>query len=168
MDNQLLSLSLKVGSSLSTEKLSISTAESCTGGLLSHVLTSISGSSEYFTGGVVAYSNQVKAEVLGVSEKTLIDFGAVSEPTAREMADGVRLKLGTDIGLSTTGVAGPTGGTAAKPVGMVCMGISLRETTHAFTGYFEGDRLMIMKSTVVELLTRLLYCLNDHHQNSVD
>jgi nicotinamide-nucleotide amidase len=117
MEQALLSLSSEVGSALVDHGFTISVAESCTGGLLSHTLTGISGSSAYFMGGVVAYSNQIKEQVLGVKTGTLIEHGAVSEQTACEMAEGIRNQFNTDIGLSTTGIAGPTGGTAEKPVG---------------------------------------------------
>jgi nicotinamide-nucleotide amidase len=156
MDQALLTLSSSIGSGLLDRDYTISTAESCTGGLLSHVLTGISGSSTYFMGGVVAYSNAIKEQVLGVRSETLQQYGAVSEQTAREMADGIRKKFGTDIGLSTTGVAGPTGGTHDKPVGLVWMGISTPAVTHAFKCRFKGERLDIMRSTVIEILTCLL------------
>ena len=156
MDQDLLSLSSLIGSAMLNHGYTISTAESCTGGLLSHVLTGISGSSDYFMGGVVAYSNVIKEQVLGVQAKTLQAYGAVSEQTAREMAVGIRVKFGTDIGLSTTGVAGPTGGTLDKPVGLVWMGISISGKTDAFECHFAGGRLEIMRSTVIEILTYLL------------
>jgi PncC family amidohydrolase len=156
MDQALLTLSSSIGSALLDRDYTISTAESCTGGLLSHVLTGISGSSTYFIGGVVAYSNAIKEQVLGVRAETLQQYGAVSEQTAREMADGIRKKFGTDIGLSTTGVAGPTGGTHDKPVGLVWMGISTPTVTHAFECRFNGERLGIMRSAVIEILTCLL------------
>lgn len=159
MDHDLLSLSSAVGKALAAQQLTISTAESCTGGLLSHVLTGISGSSDYFVGGVVSYSNAIKEKALGVETNTLVSYGAVSEQTAREMADGVRKRFGADIGLSTTGVAGPTGGTPSKPVGLVWMGISTPGETMAFACHFKGDRLAIMHSTVVEILTQLLSML---------
>ena len=156
MEQTLLSLSAEVGSVLLDHGYTISTAESCTGGLLSHILTGISGSSAYFMGGVVAYSNQIKVQVLGVRTDTLIEHGAVSEQTAREMAQGIRNQFNTDIGLSTAGIAGPTGGTADKPVGLVWIGISTPDGTLAFECHFEGNRLMVMHSTVMEILTRLI------------
>jgi PncC family amidohydrolase len=156
MEQALLSLSSEVGSALVDHGFTISVAESCTGGLLSHTLTGISGSSAYFMGGVVAYSNQIKEQVLGVKTGTLIEHGAVSEQTACEMAEGIRNQFNTDIGLSTTGIAGPTGGTAEKPVGLVWIGISTSVATQAFECYFIGDRLEVMRRTVMEILTRLL------------
>ena len=111
------------GIAYSTNK-TIATAESCTGGLIGDRLTNVSGSSSYFKGGIVAYSNAVKEEAVGVSKATLESVGAVSEETALEMARGVREKLNADIGISTTGIAGPTGGTEEKPVGLVFVGLS--------------------------------------------
>lgn len=156
LDPTLLSLSSSVGSVLLEQGLTISTAESCTGGLLSHALTAQSGSSAYFMGGVVAYSNTIKERILGVQPETLLVFGAVSLQTAGQMAQGVRLKFETDIGLSTTGIAGPTGGTPEKPVGLVWIGISTPSRTHAFENHFEGSRFEIMHQTVIEVLRRLL------------
>ena len=155
MDENLLSLSTSVGKALLERAYTISTAESCTSGLLSHTLTAISGSSAYFIGGVVAYSNEIKVSMLDVQIETLEKFGAVSVQTAQEMAEGIRERFQTEIGLSTTGIAGPTGGTPTKPVGLVCMGISTPEKTLAFDCHFTGERLQVMHSTVVELLTRL-------------
>lgn len=156
MDQNLLSLSTSVGKVLLERDYTISTAESCTGGLLSHVLTGISGSSAYFIGGVVAYSNVIKARMLGVQGVTLEKYGAVSQQTAQEMAEGVRKQFQTDIGLSTTGIAGPTGGTATKPVGLVWIGISTPENMWTYECHFNGGRLQVMENTVVECLTRLL------------
>lgn len=106
--------------------LTLSAAESCTGGLIAKRVTDISGCSDVFFGGCVTYTNDVKQRLIGVSAKTLEQYGAVSEQTAREMARGVRLATGSDIGVSATGIAGPTGGTAETPVGTVFIGISTR------------------------------------------
>lgn len=102
----------------------ITAAESCTGGLFLSTLTDISGSSAVVQGGVVAYSNLIKEQVLGVAHQTLLDYGAVSEPTAREMAQGVHQLIGADWAISITGIAGPTGGTPDKPVGLVYIGLA--------------------------------------------
>jgi nicotinamide-nucleotide amidase len=101
----------------------LAVAESCTGGLISKRLTDVSGASAVFLGGAVTYANEAKVKMLGVSEETLAKHGAVSEETAREMASGVRNALGSDFGISVTGIAGPTGGTEEKPVGTVFVGI---------------------------------------------
>jgi PncC family amidohydrolase len=156
IENELITLSNQVGDILNERNLTIATAESCTGGLLSHILTSVSGSSGYFTGGIVAYSNRIKEEFLGVSESTIIGYGAVSEQTAREMASGISERFTTNIGLSTTGIAGPTGGTPEKPVGLVWMGVHFNNETLAFQNHFKGDRDFVKISSVKEILTKLL------------
>lgn len=102
----------------------IATAESCTGGMISQMITDISGASAVFDCGVCSYANHIKNKVLNVREETLATYGAVSEKTAQEMARGVRLLAGADIGISTTGIAGPLGGSKYKPVGLVYVGIS--------------------------------------------
>lgn len=158
-ENELINLSSKVGKILQDRELTAATAESCSGGLLSHILTEVSGSSGYFIGGVVAYSNRIKEQVLGVDSRTIIRYGAVSEETAREMAQGICQKFRTDIGLSTTGIAGPTGGTPEKPVGLVWIGIHLKDQTHTFECHFKGDRGTVKAHTVLEVLTRLLEIL---------
>jgi PncC family amidohydrolase len=159
-EQDLLSLSSKVGKNLIEKELTIATAESCTGGLLSHTLTGISGSSGYFVGGVVAYSNRIKEQSLDVDPMTIIKYGAVSEETAREMAQGICQKFDADIGLSTTGIAGPTGGTPEKPVGLVWIGIQFKDQNCTYECHFKGDRGTIKTKTVKEILARLLEILN--------
>ena len=105
-------------------RLTVATAESCTGGLVAHVLTEVPGSSAYLRGGIVAYSNEVKAGVLGVPEDILLAHGAVSAQVAVAMAEGARRVLGTDLAVSVTGVAGPDGGSAEKPVGLVYVAVA--------------------------------------------
>ena len=117
---------------LKEKKLTIACAESCTGGLIAKSITDVGGCSSVFLGGVVAYANEIKENVLGVSGETLKKYGAVSEFTAMEMANGVRRICGSDIGISTTGIAGPDGGTEEKPVGTVYVGFSFKDTTLAF------------------------------------
>ena len=116
---------------LSLRKLTISTAESCTGGLVAKSITDISGASSVFWGGVVSYDNSVKENVLGVLHSTLDACGAVSHDTACQMAKGVKELLKTDIGISTTGIAGPGGGTKEKPVGTVYVGIAYKDKVEA-------------------------------------
>ena len=112
---------------LKKRELTISCAESCTGGLVAKRIVDISGCSDVFIGGAVTYANSAKVRLVGVSEATLESHGAVSEETAAEMARGVRVALGADIGISTTGVAGPGGGTEEKPVGTVFIGLSTKD-----------------------------------------
>jgi len=112
------------GALLKEKKATVAVAESCTGGMIASMLTDISGSSDYFLFGGVTYSNEAKSRVLGVLPETLEKYGAVSEETVREMAEGVRRVAGADYGLSTSGIAGPTGGTPDKPVGTVCIGLA--------------------------------------------
>lgn len=130
-----------IGRLLMERKLTIAVAESCTGGHIANLITNISGSSNYFERGVVAYSNQSKVEILGVPQALIEQHGAVSRGVAEEMAAGVRRIAQTDIGISTTGIAGPTGGTPTKPVGLVWIGYSDKNSTFAKDYYFGDDRL---------------------------
>lgn len=141
-----------VGKILREKGLTIATSESCTGGLVANLITDVPGSSDYFKGGVVSYWNEVKHNILGVSEVILQHLGAVSEPVAVMMAEGVRNLLETDIGLSTTGIAGPTGGTPEKPVGLVFMGVSVQGKTSVIKRIFKGDRLMVKKQAALTVL----------------
>lgn len=120
-----------LGKILTEKKLTIAVAESCTGGLITDRLTDVSGSSNYFRQGVIAYSNESKTKLLGVPEEMITAHGAVSKEVAEAMAAGIRTVAGTDIGLSTTGIAGPTGGSLSKPVGLVWIGYSDKNTTLA-------------------------------------
>lgn len=143
---------------LLSKGLTISTAESCTGGLVAKAITDIGGCSEIYMGGIVAYSNDVKIRVLGVSPSTLDIHGAVSEQTAKEMAEGVRTLCRTDIGISTTGIAGPGGGTEKKPVGTVYVGFSINEECFAFN--LNLDRSMSrdeIRRTTVDRILNILY-----------
>jgi len=141
---------------LKEKSLKIATAESCTGGLISHTLTNISGSSEFFDRGIVSYSNTAKIELLGVPEELLEKFGAVSEQVAKTMAEGVRKKSNVDIGIATTGIAGPTGGTKEKPVGLVYISISSTNNTIVKKFKFEGSRLENKESTCNAAINLLL------------
>lgn len=120
-------LSTMVVDALNKKSLKIATAESCTGGMISKLITDISGSSSVFDCGVCTYANQIKMKLLNVKEETLSTYGAVSDKTAMEMARGVRILSGADIGISTTGIAGPMGGSQYKPVGLVYIGISTKD-----------------------------------------
>ena len=140
---------------LMSKNLTVATAESCTGGLVSHTFTNISGSSSFFDRGIVSYSNEAKMQLLDVTEKDLIDFGAVSNQVAKAMAEGVRKKSDVDIGISTTGIAGPTGGTKEKPVGLVFIGLSTRTNTIVKKYQFKGSRLENKQSTCNAALNML-------------
>ena len=144
---------------LKNKKMTISIAESCTGGLVSHKLTNIPGSSAYLLMGVVVYSNQAKMSMLGVNENTLKTRGAVSKETALEMARNVRQKAGSDIGISTTGIAGPSGGTPEKPVGLVYTAISTEDFEECEEHFFGEDRLVNKErscSAVLDMVRRYL------------
>ena len=142
---------------LISNSLTISVAESCTGGSLSQALTSIPGASCYFDCGYITYSNQSKVEMLGVDIQTIKTFGAVSEKVVLEMVIGVASKSHSDIAVSITGVAGPTGGTPEKPVGMVCFGFSYDGKTSTSTQLFSGDRASIVSQSVSYALKQLSF-----------
>jgi len=146
----------QVAEKLKKQGVHIATAESCTGGLLAHTLTNVSGSSEYFDRGIVTYSNQAKIELLGISEAMLRDYGAVSEQTAKAMALGAKNQSQVDIGISTTGIAGPTGGSKEKPVGLVYIGIATPEAVTVQKFLFKGNRLQNKEQTCNAALKMLL------------
>ena len=129
-----------VGRLLKSGKKTLSTAESCTGGLIASMITSVAGSSEYFLGSVVSYANSVKTGTLGVSEEIIEKHGAVSSECAAAMAEGVRRITGSDFAVSTSGIAGPGGGSSEKPVGTVWIGVSSEKGTETFRCQFKGDR----------------------------
>ncbi len=133
-------LSIVTGKLLKERKWSVSTAESCTGGLLSNMFTDVPGSSEYFCGGVVAYSNEVKINQLNVDQHAIIEYGAVSKEVALQMAKGVAKNLGSDIGIATTGIAGPGGGSPEKPVGTVWIGFWSKQDHFAVKIQLTKDR----------------------------
>jgi len=147
-----LELQEAIGMLLKKNGLSVAFAESCTGGYISHLMTTVPGSSEYLKGSIVAYSNEVKMKQLGVRSETLEKFGAVSEETAIEMAEGVRKNLGTDIGFSSTGIAGPSGGTEEKPVGTIWLAFSSKEKIKTLKLNLAGTRELNIKHTAVNAL----------------
>lgn len=136
---------------LNEKHLKVATAESCTGGLISERITRVSGSSEVFDCGVCSYANAIKVKVLGVSEETLAVLGAVSAETAIQMAEGVKKLSGADIAVSTTGIAGPTGGTAEKPVGLVYMGVCTDENAYAVRLLLCGENGQNDRATIRRL-----------------
>ena len=140
---------------LVTNGLTISVAESCTGGSLSNTITSIPGASSYFDCGYITYSNQSKVEMLGVDTQTIKTYGAVSEEVALEMVIGAITKSHSDVAISITGVAGPTGGTPEKPVGMVCFGFFCDGKTNTTIQLFSGDRTNIVSQSVSYAMRQL-------------
>jgi nicotinamide-nucleotide amidase len=135
------------------------TAESCTGGWVAQAVTSIAGSSDWFERGYVTYSNAAKREALGVSKKILVRYGAVSEPTARAMAQGALKKSRAGIAVAITGIAGPGGGTPGKPVGTVCFAWAQGRKIRSETRRFTGGRGRVRRQSVIHALRGVLKCL---------
>ena len=152
-----VSLEEVVGNRLRELGLTLATAESCTGGLLGHRITGVSGSSDYYLGGVVSYNNKAKMELLGVKKQTLEKFGSVSEETVREMAQGVKSLFKTDLGISISGIAGPTGGSPEKPVGLIYIGLSSEKevTIKKFNFFRDRDSNKRISSQVALNMIRL-------------
>ena len=150
-------LSEQLGRLLKQHHLKLATAESCTGGQLAQTITAIPGSSAWFERGFISYSNLSKQELLGVSEKTLNNCGAVSQETAEEMAKGVLKKSPADISVAITGIAGPDGGTKKNPVGTICFAWAYRNSTsESCAQHFDGDRLIIRYAAVEFSLKKLI------------
>jgi len=147
--------SMVVGRLLRQHKFTLATAESCTGGLLGGAITAVAGSSDYYLGGVVSYADKVKQDLIGVNNASLLSQGAVSEVVAKEMAEGVRKRIGADIGLATTGIAGPGGGTATKPVGTVYIGLAHPKGVLVEKKQFSGNRESVRNMTVESALNML-------------
>jgi len=144
MDDPMIELSRRVGRALEARSLSCVTAESCTGGMLASAITDVAGSSGWFERGFVTYSNESKLELLSVPAATLLEHGAVSEPTARAMALGALAHSRGDLALAVTGIAGPGGAVPGKPVGTVCFGWADRlDRSRARTLHFDGSRLEV-------------------------
>jgi len=156
-----------VGRLLIDNGMVLALAESCTGGLISHRITRVPGSSEYFLGGAVTYSNELKEQMLGVEEALLAEYGAVSPETARAMAEGIRRETGADIALAVTGIAGPSGGTAAKPVGTVCFGLATSGETVEYKYIFNGERWQVQEAACHKGLDilRLTMLRHDYAKN---
>jgi len=134
------SLEQEVGNLLRQKGLTLGAVESATGGLISHLITNVSGSSDYYKGSITAYSNEIKIKVVGVKADTINKYGAVSHQVAEEMAEGGRRVLASDICLADTGIAGPTGATPGKPVGLFYIGLSHRGGTYSQKHCFQGNR----------------------------
>jgi nicotinamide-nucleotide amidase len=157
MSDDLLALARALGDALRERGWQCATAESCTGGLVAGALTEIAGSSEWFDRGFVTYSNEAKQDALGVPADVLVAHGAVSEATARAMAEGALARSRAQVAVAITGIAGPGGGTPAKPVGTVCFAWAVRgAATRARTCRFAGDRAAVREASVGEALRGLL------------
>ncbi|MCK9488859.1 MAG: CinA family protein [Xanthomonadales bacterium] len=156
-DDSLQHLARTLANALLARKLHLATAESCTGGWIGQVLTALPGSSAWFEGGVVSYSNAAKQSLLGVRERTLVEEGAVSGTCAQEMAAGAGQRFGTGVAVAVTGIAGPDGGSLDKPVGTVWIGWQLPgQSAQATRFLFAGDRQAVRRQTVAAALSGLV------------
>ena len=149
----------QIAAALLARRQTLATAESCTGGLLGGLLTSLPGSSAWYLGGIVAYANVVKSGLLGVPDAVLAAHGAVSLETARAMADGARARVGADYAVAITGIAGPDGGTPEKPVGLVYIAVAAPHGTATFKHHFSGTRADIRNAAADAALRHLLATL---------
>jgi PncC family amidohydrolase len=154
-------LEVTVGKLLERRAWHLAVAESCTGGLIAHTLTNVSGSSAYFLGGMTTYANEAKQRLLGVRRETLEQHGAVSQETVLEMAGGVRQAFGAEVGLSVSGIAGPSGGTPEKPIGTVWIGLSAGDYLRAQHFHFQGDRLQVKRQAAQKALELLVVYLSE-------
>lgn len=157
MNNQELQALIQILQSEAIDsKLTVATAESCTGGMIGEYITSKAGSSGYYQGGIISYSNAIKMRLLQVSAQTLDIYGAVSYQTAKEMAEGCRCLLNVDLAVATTGIAGPDGGSKPKPVGLVYIAISTAHSTEVQKHIFEGTRIEVQKQASQMAISGLL------------
>lgn len=161
LDN--LSLSQILGSELLENELTVSSAESCTGGNIAHRIVETSGSSAYFLGSVVSYSNEVKASVLGVDRDLIARYGAVSKQVAEEMVKGVCQLMHTNCGMATTGIAGPDGGTPTKPVGTVWFAVKYNDLVVSEVKHFTGDRNDVIESATNHAMMLMLNVLRHNY-----
>jgi PncC family amidohydrolase len=155
----MLPCSKHLGKILIEKKFTLAVAESCTGGMVGSAITEVAGSSNYFAGGVIAYDNCVKQQLLKVPKATLRKYGAVSAQTACAMARGAQRVLTTDCAIAITGIAGPGGGTKEKPVGLVYIGIAIKNKVRSFEYKFKGNRTHIRSQAVEHALKRLIQLL---------
>jgi len=146
----------QIGERLSRRKETLASAESCSGGLIAHRITNVAGSSAYYQGGVVTYSNQAKCDLLGVKKDAILSEGAVSETVARQMAKGARGRFSADWGVGVTGIAGPGGGTPEKPVGLVYISLAGKNGTSVQRCMFNGSREEIKAQTAETALKMIL------------
>ena len=155
-----MTLEIQLARTLLEKSLTLGIAESCTGGKIAGLITSIPGSSAYFKGGVVSYSNEIKCSVLGVSQSDLDSFGAVSEQVVRQMSVGAQRVLNTDCAIATSGIAGPDGGSIEKPVGTVWIAVSYKEKTITRKFQFSGNREENILSSAQAGINMLLEALD--------
>ena len=158
-------LEVLVGKLLRQHGLRLAVAESCTGGLIGHRITNVPGSSTYYMGSVTAYAYEAKVRLLSVQWRTLESYGAVSEETVLEMAQGVRRALAADIGLSISGIAGPGGGTPEKPVGLTWIGVSSYSVNRAWRHVWAGDRLAVKEQSAEQALRCLVEFLQGQSES---
>ena len=154
-------LEVVAGKLLRQQGLRLAVAESCTGGLVGHLITNVPGSSTYYMGSVTAYAYEAKVRLLGVRWETLEKYGAVSKETVLEMACGVRRALAADIGAAVSGIAGPGGGTPDKPVGLAWVGLSAAGVDEAWRFNWEGDRMYVKEQSAHAVLQRLVDYLSN-------
>jgi nicotinamide-nucleotide amidase len=157
MEKDLKNLAMRVGEGLLERRLMLATAESCTGGWVAQIVTSVAGSSQWFERGFVCYSNQAKSEMLGVRAETLSRYGAVSEEVVREMAEGALRYSQAQVSLAISGIAGPGGDAPGKPVGTVCLAWAVAgRVVLSRTDHFSGNRTAVRWQAVIASLTGLL------------
>jgi len=160
-EQQLHALATQLGDCLTAKGMKLAAAESCTGGLLAKIITDLSGCSAWFEGSIVSYSNEFKHSVLGVSEATLKDFGAVSSETVQAMCEGVFENTPADVAVSISGIAGPDGGSEDKPVGLVWMGWGERNKNIVVSAFnFAGNREAVRLQAVEKILKELIVLLD--------
>lgn len=157
-----ITLEMSVVNLLEKNELTISTAESCTGGLLAGRIINVPGVSDVYKEGFITYTNKAKRKTLGVNKATLKKYGAVSAQTAREMALGAALEADSDVSISVTGIAGPDGGTDEKPVGLVYIGVCVKNKVHVEEFRFSGDRANVREQTVISALGLLRKCILEY------
>ncbi|TQF72083.1 CinA family protein [Pseudoalteromonas luteoviolacea] len=157
---KIAALAAQLGAILTNKSFTITTAESCTGGGISYALTDTPGSSAYIDRCFVTYSNEAKQTLLNVREHTLIEFGAVSEQTVIEMANGARAQAQADIAVSVSGIAGPSGGTELKPVGTVWFAVDIQQQTYTFMQVFSGERAEVRLQAIEFILEKIISLIN--------
>lgn len=151
----MIAIAQKIVTRLCRENLTLATAESCTGGMIGAALTAVPGASECYLGGVIAYNNVIKQSLLAVAPEILTEFGAVSEPCVTAMAAGARQRCGADCAIATSGIAGPGGGSAEKPVGTVCICVMTPQRERTQRCWFDGDRAAV-RAAATEYALKLL------------